>query len=137
MNSFAKGSVLILTISIISLVALQMAEGNPKKAWDGSLSIEEIKAELLAIVPLGSKSDEIEKLLSKDRPPVSFNIIKNAITMHPQSKKQQLMERAIFAALAEVANSPESPVAEVTGAFFLFKDGKLIEVYVWKSLSGP
>ena len=114
-----------------------MAKGNQKPAWDGSLSVDKIKTELLSIVPLGSKSGGIEKLLSKERPAISFNIVKDSITMHPHSKKQQLMERAIFATLAEVASAPESPVAEVTSAFFLFKEGKLIEVYVWKSLTGP
>jgi hypothetical protein len=119
------------------MVGLNVANGNQKPGWDGSLPANKIKTELLSIVPVGSKSESVEKLLSKERPAISFNISKNAVKMHPQRKKQQLMERAIFATLAEVASAPESLVAEVTSAFFLFKDGKLVEVYVWKSFSGP
>lgn len=136
-NDLRRNTATIFCTILTFMVGLNVVNGNQKPGWDGSLTAKEIETELLSIVPIGSKFESVEKLLSKERPAISFNIVKDAMTMHPQSKKQQLMERAIFATLAEVASAPESPVAEVTSAFFLFKEGKLIEVSVWKSLSGP
>lgn len=137
MNELDRNTASILCTILTFMVGLSGANGNQKPGWDGSLTAKKLETELLSIVPMGSKSESVEKLLSKERPAISFNIVKNAVTMHPHSKKQQLMERAIFANLAEVASPPESTMAEVTSAFFLFKDGKLVEVYVWKSFSGP
>ncbi len=137
MNDLGRNTASIFSTILTFMVGLNVAIGNQKPGWDGSLTAEKIETELLSILPMGSKSESVEKLLSKERPAISFNIVSNAVTMHPQRKKQQLMERAIFATLAEIASPPESTVAEVTSAFFLFKDGKLVEIHVWKSFSGP
>lgn len=102
---------------------------------DYSQPEESIRDQLSKLLPLGVEFHEVNEVIQAAGA-ISSNVVRDAITIHPRSKEMQPIELAIFVLMKSTPSAPNTPVMNDVKFFLNFKDKKLTEVFVWKTVSG-